>query len=126
MASLERETAARLVQIADAAPPSIKKGTSIVRRRPTKNGKAGRRSRMEQTNGADEKGWNLPLTLDREELMTMLQECLTDFATEVGLKVACLLFDRQIDVSCERANSEQNGSGRRRTSPRKKKAASAT
>ncbi len=81
---------------------------------------------MEQTNGADEKGWNLPLTLDREELMTMLQECLTDFATEVGLKVACLLFDKQIDISCESTNSRENGSGRRRSSPRKKKTANAT
>jgi hypothetical protein len=95
-------------------------------RRPTKNGKANRRSGTEQSNGAEEKSWNVPLTLDRDELMAMLQECLTDFATGVGLKVACLLFDKQADISCERTNSRENGSGRRRSVPHKKKRVNTT
>jgi hypothetical protein len=61
------------------------------------------------------------LTLDREELMAMLQECLTDFATEVGLKVACLLFEKKVDISCKRASSRQNGSERRRPVAHKKR-----
>ena len=97
-----------------------------MRSRPTKNGKAGRRSGTRQSNGSEEKSWNVPLTLDRDELMAMLQECLTDFATGVGLKVACLLFDKQADITCESANSRENGSERRRSVPHKKKRVNAT
>jgi hypothetical protein len=32
------------------------------------------------------------LVLDREELVAMMQDSLTDFATEMGLKVASLLL----------------------------------
>ena len=102
-------------------PSSNKKGTSILRKRLTKNGKVSKRSRTEQTNGSAAKEWNVPLTLDRDELMAMLQECLTDFATEVGLKVACLLFDKQVDLSCKRATSRRNGSERRRSTAHKKR-----
>ena len=97
-----------------------------MRERLTKNGKVGKRSRKTQTNGSAEKEWNVPLTLDREELMAMLQECLTDFATEVGLKVACLLFGKQADTSCEDATSERDGSERRQPARRKKRAATRT
>jgi hypothetical protein len=85
----------------------------------SKHGKVGKHSRKVQANGSDDKEWNVPLTLDREELMTMLQDCLTDFATEVGLKVACLLFEKQVDISCERVTSRRNGSGRRRSVAKK-------
>jgi hypothetical protein len=90
-----------------------------LRQRVTKYGKAGKRSRRVLADGSDDKEWNVPLTLDREELMTMLQDCLTGFATEVGLKVACLLFEKQMDTSCERATSRCNGSGRRRSVAKK-------
>ena len=97
-----------------------------MRRRPTKNGKASRRLGTEQSNGSEEKSWNVPLTLDRDELMAMLQESLTDFATGVGLKVACLLFDKQVDISCEPSNSQENGSAHRRSVPHKKKRVNTT
>ena len=90
-----------------------------MRQRVTKHGKVGKRSRKVQANGSDDKEWNVPLTLDREELMTMLQDCLRDFATEVGLKVACLLFEKQVDISCERVTSRRNGSGRQRSVAKK-------
>ena len=92
-----------------------------MRKRLTKHGKVGKRSRKEQTNGSAEKEWNVPLMLDREELMAMLQDCLTDFATEVGLKVACLLFEKQVDISCKCAISEQNTSERHPPAARKKR-----
>jgi hypothetical protein len=97
------------------------KGTTILRKRLTKNGKLDNRLGKERTNGSAKGEWDVPLTLDREELMAMLQECLTDFATGVGLKVACLLFDKEVDGSCEFAISGQNGSKRRRRSVAKKK-----
>jgi hypothetical protein len=90
-----------------------------LRKRLTRNGKVSKPSRREQTNGSAEKSWNVPLTLDRDELMAMLQGCLTDFATEVGLKVACLLFDKQVDINCERITSRRNASGRRRSVAKK-------
>lgn len=84
-----------------------------MRRRLTKNGKLDKRSGKEQGGGAAERGGDVPLTLDRDELMAMLQECLTDFATGVGLKVACLLFDRQVDIGYEFEIAAKNGAKRR-------------
>jgi hypothetical protein len=103
------------------------KGTSILGKRLTKQGKVGRRPRKEKTNGSADKEWNVPLVLDRDELMAMLQDCLTDFATEVGLKVACLLFEKQADVSCTYAIPGQTSQPypsparkrRRQTQPRR-------
>jgi hypothetical protein len=35
------------------------------------------------------------LVLDREELVAMMQDCLTTFATEVGLKIAYRLLEEE-------------------------------
>ena len=40
--------------------------------------------------------------LDPEEMVAMLQDSLTDFATEVGLKVARLLLDDEVEQRCGR------------------------
>jgi hypothetical protein len=81
-----------------------------LKKRPTKQRGVGKRPGKEQTNGRADKDqpWSVPLMLDREELMIMLQDCLTDFATEVGLKVACLLFDKQVAISCKRMAEERS------------------
>jgi hypothetical protein len=93
----------------------------------------GKRSRKEPTNGRKEpskqaeKEQSVPLVLDRDELVDMLQDCLTNFATDVGLKVACLLFDKQVDMRRKQATlgqvASENGSSlltnRRLTLPRK-------
>lgn len=110
-----KKTTVRKTHHTHSAPSSTTKGIPILKKRATENGKVGNRSRQGRANGAAAKDWNTPLTLDREELMTMLQECLTDFATEVGLKVACLLFDRQVEIRCEPAAPKPNGTRRRRS-----------
>ena len=92
-----------------------------MRRRLTKNGKLDKRLGRERSNGAAEREGNVPLTLDRDELMAMLQECLTDFATGVGLKVACLLFDKQVDIGCEFGTSRKTDPGAAALSARKKR-----
>ena len=94
---------------------SLRKGTPILKQRLTEKGKSANRSRKEQTNGSAGKDWNVPLVLDRDELMAMLQECLTDFATEVGLKVAYLLFDKRVDPSSEHTTPKRNRPRRRRS-----------
>jgi len=117
---IEKETTAHQVQTVDPGPPSTKKGTIALRKRLAKHGSVGKRSRKERTNGRAEKEWSIPLVLDREELVAMLQDCLTDFATEVGLKVACLLFDKQVNISRKRASSGRNRPERRLHIPPKK------
>jgi len=42
----------------------------------------------------------IQLLLDPEEMVAMLQESVTDFATEVGLKVARLLLDDEVEQRC--------------------------
>jgi hypothetical protein len=84
-----------------------------VKKRSNKTGIAGKRSRKEQTNGRAEEEWGLPLMLDREELVAMLEERLTEFATDIGLQVACLLFDQQVNMSCKRATSGRSRPGHR-------------
>jgi hypothetical protein len=92
-----------------------------MKKRLAKNGSVGKRLRKEPTNGHDEADWSLPLVLDRDEVVVMLQDCLTDFATEVGLKVACLLFDRQVDISCNRTTSGRGRPESRLSIPAKKR-----
>ena len=113
MASLKEKPAAHRVETVEPVPPSTKKGISALRKPLTKHGSVGKRSRKDQTNGRAKKEWSVPLMLDRDELVAMLQDCLTDFATEVGLKVACLLFDKQVNISCKRAASGRSRSKRR-------------
>jgi putative transposase len=57
-------------------------------------------AREEGKKGPPGKGRSVQLVLDREELVTMMQDSLTDFATEMGLKVACLLLEDEVDQRC--------------------------
>ena len=78
--------------VVDPGGLSTGKGTTTLKKRSHKRGIDGKRSRKEQANGRAEEEWTLPLMLDREELVAMLEDRLTEFATDVGLQVACLLF----------------------------------
>jgi len=60
-------------------------------------GKASKERRRERRAG---KGRQIQLLLDPEETVAMLQDSLTDFATEVGLKVARLLLDDEVEQRC--------------------------
>jgi hypothetical protein len=121
VALLKVKPAADPIQTVDPRPPSITKGTTALRKQSTKHDGVGKRSRKEHANGRAEEEWSVPLVLDREELVAKLQDCLTDFATEVGMRVACLLFDKQVDISCKRATSGRNGTERRLSVPLKRR-----
>lgn len=71
-----------------------------MRRRYTRRGsyrKASQRQRQARQAG---KTRQIQLLLDPEEMVAMLQESVTDFATEVGLKVARLLLDDEVEQRC--------------------------
>jgi len=46
------------------------------------------------------KARQLQLVLDAEEVLAMLQDSLTDYATEIGLKVAGLLLEDEVNQQC--------------------------
>ena len=60
-------------------------------------GKAPRKQRQRTQAGKDR---TVQLVLDREELVTMMQDSLTSFATEMGLKVASLLLEDEVSRRC--------------------------
>jgi hypothetical protein len=120
MASSNGKPTAHQARTVDVRPPSSKKGTTALKKRLTKPGRVGTRSRKKQTNGRVNDDFNVPLVLDREELVEKLQDCLTDFATEVGMRVACLLFDKQVDITCKRAMSGRSRPERRLSVPSNK------
>ena len=71
-----------------------------MRKRYTRRGscrKASKKQRRERQAG---KTRQIQLLLDPEEMVAMLQDSLTDFATEVGLKVARLLLDDEVEQRC--------------------------
>lgn len=59
--------------------------------------KASRKQRRERQAG---KGREIQLALDPEEVLGMLQDSLSDFATEMGLKVARLLLNDEVNQRC--------------------------
>jgi hypothetical protein len=120
MANSTGTSAARSAHRLHARPPSTKKGATALPKQLTKRGHAGKRSKRKPTNGRTADDWNIPLVLDREELVEKLQDCLTDFATEVGMRVACLLFDKQVDITFKPATSGRNRLDRRLSVPLKK------
>jgi len=65
-----------------------------------KRGSVGKASRKERRERQAGKGRQVQLVLDQEELVAMMQDSLTDFATEMGLKVACLLLEDEVDQRC--------------------------
>lgn len=66
-------------------------------KRPGSFRKASRKERKQRQAG---KGRTVQLVLEREELVAMMQDSLTDFATEMGLKVACLLLEDEVNQRC--------------------------
>jgi hypothetical protein len=77
-----------------------------------KNGSGGKRTRSERTRRPDKPQGRVQLVLDREELVAMMQGCLTEFATEVGLKVACLLLEEEAGVLGGHVPPPRNGACR--------------
>ena len=65
-----------------------------------KRGSVGKTSRKERRKRQAEKAREIQLVLDPEEVLAMLQDSLTDFATEMGLKVARLLLDDEVSQRC--------------------------
>jgi transposase-like protein len=65
-----------------------------------KRGGVGKASRKERRKRQAEKAREIQLVLDPEEVLAMLQDSMTDFATEMGLKVARLLLDDEVSQRC--------------------------
>ena len=68
-----------------------------MRKRYTKRGGVRKASRKERRKRQGEKAREIQLVLDPEEVVAMLQDSLTDFATEMGLKVAQLLLEDEVN-----------------------------
>jgi putative transposase len=71
-----------------------------MRKRYTKRGGVRKASRKERRKRQGEKAREIQLVLDPEEVVAMLQDSLTDFATEMGLKVAQLLLEDEVNQRC--------------------------
>lgn len=66
----------------------------------TKRGSVGKASRKERRSRQTGRNPTVQLVLDREELVAMMQDSLTSFATEMGLKVATLLLEDEVNRRC--------------------------
>jgi putative transposase len=62
--------------------------------------KASKASRKERRKRQAEKGRQIQLVLDPEQVVAMLKDSLTDFATEMGLSVARLLLEDEVEQRC--------------------------
>jgi putative transposase len=71
-----------------------------MRKRYTKRGSVRKTSRKQRRTRQTEKAREIQLTLNPEEVVAMLQDSLTDFATEMGLKVARLLLEDEVNQRC--------------------------
>ena len=71
-----------------------------MRKRYTKRGSVGKASRKQRRKRQSGENRTVQLVLDREELVAMMQDSLTDFATEMGLKVATLLLEDEVNQRC--------------------------
>ena len=71
-----------------------------MRKRYTKRTSVRKASRKERKERQAEKAREIQLTLNPEEVVAMLQDSMTDFATEMGLKVARLLLDDEVNQRC--------------------------
>ncbi len=69
-------------------------------KRYTKQGNLRKASRKEQRKRQAEQTGVVQLILDRVELVAMMQDSLTSFATELGLKVATLLLEDEVNQRC--------------------------
>jgi putative transposase len=71
-----------------------------MRKRYTKRGSVGKASRKQRRERQIGRDRTVQLVLDREELVTMMQDSLSGFATEMGLKVAQLLLEDEVSQRC--------------------------
>ena len=71
-----------------------------MRKRYTQRNSYRKASKKERRKAQAAKARQMQLTLDPEEVMAMLQDSMTDFATEMGLKVARLLLEDEINQRC--------------------------
>ena len=71
-----------------------------MRKRYTKQGSVGKASKKQRRKVQAGRERTVQLVLDREELVTMMQDSLTSFATEMGLKVASLLLEDEVNQRC--------------------------
>jgi putative transposase len=71
-----------------------------MRKRYTKRGSVRKASRKQRRTRQAAKLREVQLTLNPEEVLAMLQDSMTDFATEMGLKVARLLLDDEVNQRC--------------------------
>jgi len=71
-----------------------------MRKKYSRRGGVRKASQKERQTGKAEKAGEVQLVLDREELVAMMQDSLTSFATEMGLKVATLLLEDEVNQRC--------------------------
>ncbi len=71
-----------------------------MRKRYTKRGSVRKPSQKERRKGQAEKDREVQLVLDREEMLAMIQDSLTSFATEIGLRVATGLLEDEVNQRC--------------------------
>lgn len=71
-----------------------------MRKKYTRRGSVRKASRKERRKRQPERPGEVQLVLDREELVAMMQDSLTSFATEMGLKVATLLLEDEVKRRC--------------------------
>ena len=71
-----------------------------MRKQYTKQQSCGKGARQERQNGHPGRGRQIQLVLDPEEVVAMMQDSLADFATEMGLKVAHLLLQDEVNQRC--------------------------
>ncbi len=71
-----------------------------MRKRYTKRGSVRKASRKERPASQAGKAREIQLVLNREELVALMQDSLTSFATEMGLRVATLLLEDEVSQLC--------------------------
>jgi len=71
-----------------------------MRKKYSRRGSIRKASQKERRKRQAEKAGEVQLVLDREELVAMMQDSLTSFATEMGLKVARLLLEDEVNQRC--------------------------
>ena len=71
-----------------------------MRKRYTKRRSVRKACRKERKKRQAEKAREIQLRLNPEEVLAMLEDSMTDFATEMGLKVARLLLDDEVNQRC--------------------------
>jgi len=71
-----------------------------MRKKYSRRGSVRKASQKERRKRQADKAGEVQLVLDREELVAMMQDSLTSFATEMGLKVATVLLEDEVNQRC--------------------------